>query len=326
VKSPSFPDILAAEGRLRGLIHKTPVITCSAINELAGAELFFKCENLQKVGAFKYRGASNAIRLLPEDQARKGVATHSSGNHAQALALAAKTLGVPATIVMPSNAPKVKVQAVRGYGAEIVFCEPTLQAREEELARVITATGATLIHPYDNPDIIAGQGTAALELLAQAPGLEGLFAPVGGGGLLSGTVLAAKGHAPTTPVYGAEPELADDAYWSLKSGRLMPPKPAITIADGLRTALSELTFSVLHGAVKGIYTVSEEAILQAMRLLMERTKMVVEPSGAVALAAVLAHKDEFAGKRLGIIISGGNVDLANPNIMSVFSATALEEV
>jgi len=306
---PYFEDVLAAAERIQGHVHRTPVVTCSGIDGIAGAELHFKCENLQKVGAFKARGATNAVLALDEEAALRGVATHSSGNHAAALARAASIRRVPAHIVMPSTAPPVKRAAVEGYGAEITECEPTLEARERTLEEVVARTGATFIHPYDEPMVIAGQGTAALELIADVPELEIVITPVGGGGLLSGTAIAVLGSRPEIEVWGAEPAGADDAFRSLRDGRLYPSVDPRTIADGLLTALSERTFRILRNHVGGILTVSEEGIVRAMRLLWERAKLVVEPSGAVPLAAVLEHRDQVAGRRVGLILSGGNVDL-----------------
>lgn len=313
---PRRPDVVAAAARIAPFVHRTPVATCGTLDALAGASLFLKCENLQKVGAFKIRGATNAVLLLPEREAARGVATHSSGNHAQALALAARRRGIPAYVVMPTGAPRAKREAVLGYGAEVIPCAPTLAAREAELARVVERTGAAFVHPYDNADVIAGAGTAALELLADAPGLDDVIAPVGGGGLLSGTCLAAAGAAgadgAAVRVFGAEPERADDARRSLAAGRIIPPDNPDTIADGLRTALGRLPFAILQRRVEAILTVSEAEIVAATRLLLERAKLVVEPSGAVPLAAVLRHRELFAGRRVGIVLSGGNLDLDRP--------------
>lgn len=306
---PSKQDLIDSRRRIELYINNTPILTSSMMNEMTGCEVFFKCENFQKVGAFKYRGASNAILKLSAEELAKGVATHSSGNHAQALALAAKVQGVKAYIVMPQTAPQVKVDAVKGYGAEITFCEPTLQAREDTLAQVVKDTGATEIHPFDNDDVIAGQSTAAQELLAEVDNLDIIMAPVGGGGLLSGTALAVHYFSPNTQVIAAEPEGADDAYRSFKSGILTPSVEPKTIADGLLTSLSERTFHIIQKFVKDIYTVDEEEIIQAMKLTWERMKIVIEPSSAVPIAALFKHKKALAGKRVGIIISGGNVDL-----------------
>ncbi len=310
-KIPDFIDILSAHERIKPFIHKTPVLSSESINKITGASLFFKCENLQKVGAFKFRGASNAILQLNEAQRKKGVATHSSGNHAAALALAAKNAGIKAYVVMPENAPEIKKKAVKSYGAEITFCAPTLEARESTLEKVIEKTGAVFIHPYDNSQIICGQGTAALELLQNKSDLDIVMAPVGGGGLMSGTAITAKGLNPKIKVFAAEPEMADDAYRSFKSGMLLPSVNPNTIADGLRTSLSELTFKIISNKVDIILTVSEKSVIKAMRLIWERMKIIIEPSSAVPLAAILEHSLMFEGKKVGIIISGGNVDLSN---------------
>lgn len=308
-KIPELNDIIEAHERIKPLIHKTPILTSISINKITGASVYFKCENLQKVGAFKFRGASNALALLHENAKRKGVATHSSGNHAAALALAAKNIGVKAYIVMPETAPEIKKKAVKSYGGEITFCAPTLEARESTLREVIKRTGASFIHPYNNTDIICGQGTAALELLAEYPDLDIVMAPVGGGGLISGTAIATKGINPEIEVIGAEPSNANDAYLSFKSGRLIPAKPPNTIADGLLTSLCDLTFKIISEKVDHLLTVSEKGIVEAMRMIWERMKIIVEPSSAVPLAAILEHKETFMGKNVGIILSGGNVDL-----------------
>lgn len=306
---PVFDDIKQAHARIQGLIHRTPVLTSESINNISGCEIYFKCENLQKVGAFKFRGASNAIACLGANEAASGVATHSSGNHAQALALAAKMRGIKAYIVMPSNSPQVKKDAVAGYGAEIVFCEPTLEARESTLNKVVTETGAVFIHPYDNFRVICGQGTAAAELLEETGYLDIVMAPVGGGGLLSGTSIAVKGISPETRVIAAEPEGADDAFRSLRDGCIHPSVSPKTIADGLLTSLSELTFTIIRGNVSGIVTVNDEYTIKAMKLIWERMKIIVEPSAAVTLGAILQKNEQFQGKKIGIILSGGNVDL-----------------
>lgn len=306
---PSKQELIDSRRRIELYINNTPILTSSMMNEMTGCEVFFKCENFQKVGAFKYRGATNAILKLSPEELAKGVATHSSGNHAQALALAAKVQGVKAYIVMPLTAPQVKVDAVKGYGAEITFCEPTLQAREDTLAQVVKDTGATEIHPFDNDDVIAGQSTAAQELLAEVDNLDIIMAPVGGGGLLSGTALAVHYFSPNTQVIAAEPAGADDAYRSFKSGVLTPSVAPKTIADGLLTSLSERTFHIIQKFVNDIYTVDEEEIIRAMKLTWERMKIVIEPSSAVPIAALFKHKKPLVGKRIGIIISGGNVDL-----------------
>jgi threonine dehydratase len=308
---PTFEDVLAAAERIRDHVHRTPVMTSQAIDEIAGARLHFKCENLQKVGAFKARGASNAVLSLDEQAAGRGVATHSSGNHAAALAFAAGIRGVPAHVVMPSSAPPVKKAAVAGYGALITECEPTLEARETMLEEVVEQTGATFIHAYDNPSVIAGQGTASLELITDVPDLDIVMAPVGGGGLMSGTAIAVSSSRPDITIRGCEPAGADDAFRSLRDGIRYPSVEPKTIADGLLTSLSDRTFRILSDKLEGILTVAEDSIVSAMRLLWERMKLVVEPSGAVPLAAVLEHPDQFNSRRVGLIISGGNVDLDN---------------
>jgi threonine dehydratase len=309
LRPPAFKDIQAAHERIKPFIHRTPVLTCSAVNDLCGAELFFKCENFQKAGAFKIRGAANTVLSLPAGEAEKGVATHSSGNHAAALALAARWRGIRAYVVMPENTPAVKKDAVGGYGAEIVYCAPTLKAREAGLEAVVRKTGAVFVHPYNDPRIIAGQGTAALELLEDVPDLDTVMAPVGGGGLLSGTALAVKALSPQTAVIAAEPAEADDACRSFHAGRIIPSVDPKTIADGLRTSLGELTFAVIRQNVQDIVTVSEAGIVHGMRTIWERMKIVVEPSAAVPLAALLERRLDLSGQRAGIILSGGNASL-----------------
>lgn len=308
----SVPDIEAirkAHQRVKRFIHHTPVLTCKSFNQIVDCELFFKCENFQKVGAFKFRGASNAVFSLSDKEAHCGVATHSSGNHAQALSLAAKNRGIKAYIVMPKNASKVKIKAVEGYGGSIVFCEPTLQARETTLARIVNETGATFIHPYNDYRIIAGQGTVALEFLEEVKNLDMVMAPVGGGGLLSGTALAVSSLSPQTQIIGAEPEGADDAYRSFYEGKIIPSINPKTIADGLLTSLGDKTFPIIRKYVHQIVTVSENAIISSMRLIWERMKIIIEPSAAVPFGTLLENKLDVKGKRVGIIISGGNVDL-----------------
>lgn len=297
-----------AHARIQPFVHRTPVLTSAGINEIAGCEIFFKCENFQKVGAFKARGAMNAALKLSPEQRAKGIATHSSGNHAQAIARAARILGIPAYIVMPENAPEIKKKGVRGYGGQIFECEPTLQARETTLAEVIAKTGATEIHPFNNYDVMEGQATAAKELIEETPPLDFIMAPVGGGGLLSGTLLSVAFFSPSTKVVAGEPAGADDAFRSLQSGKIEPSQ-SNTIADGLLTSLGTRTFPVIQKYVDRIITVSEEEIIAAMRLIWERMKIVVEPSAAVPFAALLKEKEKFAGKKVGIILSGGNVDL-----------------
>ncbi len=306
---PTAADIRAAAQRLAGRAHRTPVLTSASLDELAGAALFFKCESFQRGGAFKFRGACNAVLALSDEQAARGVVTHSSGNHAAALALAARLRGIPAYVVMPANAPEAKRRAVLAYGGRITDCEPTLAARHATAERVLAETGGVLVHPYDDPDVIAGQGTLALELHEQAPGLDAVVVPVSGGGLISGIALATAAVSPNTEVFGAEPERADDARRSFHAGRLEPPGPADTIADGLRASLSERTFAVIARHVRDILTVSEDEIVRAMRLLWERLKVIVEPSAAVALAAVLREPGRFRGRRVGVVLSGGNLDL-----------------
>ncbi|WP_437538535.1 pyridoxal-phosphate dependent enzyme [Sorangium sp. So ce726] len=304
---PTVEDIRGAGVRITPHAHVTPVMTSRTIDGIAGARVFFKCENLQRVGAFKFRGACNAVLSLSDEEAQRGVATHSSGNHAAALALAARIRGVAAYIVMPENAPAVKRAAVEGYGARVVSCAPTLRSREETIARVISETGAILVHPYNDARVIAGQGTAALELAAQVDDLDAVVTPVGGGGLLSGTAIA-TGALSRARTFGAEPEAADDAARSMREGRIIPSNDPVTIADGLRSSLGELTFAVLRERGVEIVTVSEEDIVKAMRVVWERMKLVIEPSAAVPVAAVLRRLVQ--GARIGVIVSGGNVDLS----------------
>ena len=308
--TPSLTDIRAAADRIRRHIHRTPVLSCAGIDRLVGARLFFKCENFQKVGAFKIRGATNAVLSLNERAAAAGVATHSSGNHAAALALAARLRGVPAYVVMPDTAPQVKKEAVAGYGAKITFCAPTLEAREAGLARIVADTGAAFIPPYNDERIIAGQATAALELLADIPDLDLILTPVGGGGLVSGTALTVRGLSPRSRVIAAEPEGADDAYRSFRAGHIIPSVNPQTIADGLLTSLGDKTFAIIRDCVDDIVTVEEADIIRAMRLIWERMKIIVEPSAAVPLGALLGRSVDVRGKRVAIILSGGNVDLA----------------
>jgi threonine dehydratase len=309
MEQPTINDIRDAARRIAPFVHRTPVLGCSALDQMCGARLFFKCENFQKAGAFKARGATNAVFSLDEHAAERGVATHSSGNHAAALALAARCRGIKAYVVMPENAPAVKRRAVAGYRAEIVTCKPTLEAREAGLAQVVKDTGATVIHPYNDYRVIAGQGTAALELCEEVPELDIVVAPVGGGGLISGTALAVHGVSPSTRVVAAEPALADDAYRSLRAGRIIPSSYPNTVADGLRTSLGDLTFPILRHYVEQIILVSDEEIVAAMRHIWERMKIIVEPSSAVPLAALLAGQLDLSARRVGIILSGGNVDL-----------------
>ena len=302
-------DIRRAAARIKPYAHRTPVITSATMDSVTGASLFFKCENLQRVGAFKFRGAANAVFSLGDAAARRGVATHSSGNHAQALALAARLRGIGATIVMPRDAPRVKVEAVRGYGARIVFSGNAPEDRERTLEEVLKETGAEFVHPSDDLRVIAGQGTCALEILEDVPSLDLVITPVGGGGLLSGTAVAVQGVSASTRVIGAEPAAADDAYRSFTSGTLFPSGNPKTIADGLRTSLGPNTFPLVRALVADIVTTSEEAIVRAMRLIWERMKVVIEASAAVPLAAIMEGKLDVEGKRAAIILSGGNVDL-----------------
>ncbi len=306
---PDLSAIRTAAARIRPYAHRTPVMTCASLDTQVGAQLFLKCENLQKVGAFKFRGATNAVFSLSDTEAARGVVAHSSGNHAQALALAARLRGIPAYIVMPDNAPAVKKAAVAGYGGQITFCAPTLAAREATQAAVVAATGATVVHPYNDVRVIAGQGTATLELLEDVPDLDVILAPVGGGGLLSGTAIAATELSPNIRVIGVEPAGADDAYRSLAAGSIIPSLQPQTIADGLLTSLGDLTFPIIRDRVEQIVTVSEEAIVAAMKFIWERAKLIVEPSAAVPIAALWERRIDLSGLRVGVILSGGNVDL-----------------
>jgi len=306
---PGFSDVEKAHQLIKPYIHRTPVLTSASINQILGGELYFKCENFQKVGAFKYRGATNAVRSLSNEEALRGVATHSSGNHAAALALAAKTRGIAAHVVMPSNSAEIKKKAVAGYGAHITFCEPTLEARESTLRSVIDKTGATEVHPYHNFKVIAGQGTAAKELIEDSPTFDLLLCPVGGGGLLSGTSISAKALTPQTRVIACEPSGADDAFRSFYGNQIFPSIHPKTIADGLLTSLGEMNYVLMKKFVDEVVTVSEESIVEAMRLIWERMKIIVEPSSAVPLAAILEGKIDIRKKIVGIIVSGGNVDL-----------------
>ena len=302
-------SIRAAHERIRPHIHRTPVLTSSRLNEASGSSLFFKCENFQKIGAFKARGATNAVFALDNATARRGVATHSSGNHGAAVARAAKLRGIPAHIVMPSNSAKVKIRAVESYGAHIVFCEPTEKAREATCAEAIKETGATLIHSFENENVVAGQGTAAVELLEDVSDLDVVMCPVGGGGLLSGTAIAVKSMRPKIKVIAVEPANADDAAQSFRAGRRLITEKKFTIADGLRTNVGEPNFAIIQRYVDDIVTVSEEAIVSAMRTIWETMKIVIEPSAAVPYAAIVENKINVSGKRVGIILTGGNVDL-----------------
>lgn len=308
---PLLKDIKKAHQRIQPYINKTTVLTCSSLDKMVGAKLFFKCENFQKVGAFKFRGATNAVLSLSEKDVSPGVVTHSSGNHAAALALAAKNRGITARIVMPSIAPQVKINAVENYGGIITFCEPTLKARETTASKIIQETGATMVHPFNDYRIIAGAGTAALEFLEEITDLDYMLAPVGGGGLLSGTALASKYINPKIKVIASEPKNADDAYLSIKAGYIIPPENPHTIADGLKTALGDKTFPIIQRFVDEIILVTEEEIIAAMRTIFERMKIIVEPSSAVVFAMLLFKKLKVEGKKVGMIISGGNVDFSS---------------
>lgn len=305
----SSNDIHQAAERIKPYVHRTPVLTNESLNQQVGAQVFLKCENLQKVGAFKFRGACNAVFSLIDEEAAKGVCTHSSGNHAAALALAARMRGIPAYIVMPSNAPQVKKDAVAGYGGLITFCEPTLEARESTLDRIRLDTGASVVHPYNDERVIAGQGTAALELLEDIPDLDVIIAPVGGGGLLSGTSIAVTEIKKGIRVIAGEPEMADDAFRSMQAGEIIPSVNPKTIADGLLTSLGMLTFPIIQKNVEQIVTVSEAGIIASMKFVWERAKIIIEPSSAVAIGVLWEKKIDLRGLKVGVIISGGNVDL-----------------
>jgi len=309
-KLPHFSDIENAYVRICNLINKTPVLKSSTINSFFKNDFYFKCENFQKVGAFKFRGASNAVSLLSQEHLKNGVATHSSGNHAAALALAASSKGAKSYIVMPNNSPQIKKNAVKDYGAEIIFCEPTLKAREETLNEIVNKTGATFIHPYNNFNIICGQGTCAMEFLKEIPDLDYLFVPLGGGGLLSGSLISAKAINPKIKVIGCEPAGANDAYLSLKSGKFVASEKPKTIADGLLTSLGTITYEIIMNNIDDIFTASEGNIILAMRTIWERMKIIVEPSSAVPLACIIENFKNVEHKKIGIIISGGNVDLS----------------
>lgn len=306
---PTLNDIRQAAERIRPYAHRTPVLTNESLNQKVGAQIFLKCENFQKVGAFKFRGACNAVYSLSDDEAARGVCTHSSGNHAQALALAAKIRGIPAYIVMPNNAPSVKKNAVAGYGGLITFCEPTLEARESMMERIRLDTGANVVHPYNDERVIAGQGIAALELLEDVPNLDVIIAPVGGGGLLSGTAIAATELKKGIRVIAGEPEMADDAFRSMKAGKIIPSQNPKTIAEGLLTSLGTLTFPIIQQRVEQIVTVSEAGIIESMKFVWERVKIIIEPSSAVAVAVLWEKKIDLSRLKVGVILSGGNVDL-----------------
>ncbi|MDN3669118.1 pyridoxal-phosphate dependent enzyme [Echinicola jeungdonensis] len=305
---PKLIEIKQAYQRIMAYVHRTPIMTCSTIDKMAGCEIFFKCENLQKVGSFKARGATNALLKLSPSQREKGVATHSSGNHAAALALAANLCGNKAYIVMPSNSSQIKKDAVKGYGGEIIECEPGQKFREAKLEEVLRNTGASYIPPYDHMDVIEGQATCALEMWEEKIPFDALITPVGGGGLFAGTILTTHYKSKKTPVYAGEPKGADDAYQSFKSKKYIPLKNPKTIADGLLTSLGKRNFEIILALGEDIFTVTDKEIVEAMQLIFERMKLVVEPSSAVALAAILANKKVFAGKKVGLILSGGNID------------------
>jgi len=307
--SISKEQIIEAHERIKPFIHKTPVLTSKTLNAFSGADLFFKCENFQKIGAFKIRGGMNAVLTLPKEKLKNGIATHSSGNHAQAIAFAARQVGTKAYIVMPSTSPKVKVDAVNGYGAEITFCEPNQQARETALQNIVDKTGAEFIHPYNDERVITGQATCAKALIEEIPGLDMILTPVGGGGLLSGTLLSAHYFSPATKVYAGEPEGAADAVLSLKTGKIEAAPYVNTIADGLLTKLGDITFPIIQKYVTNILTVNDDEMIAALRLVYERMKIIIEPSSVVPFAALMKNKELFAGKKMGIIFSGGNVDL-----------------
>ena len=306
---PTFDDVKAAHERIKPHIHRTPVLTSSYFNELVGAELFFKCENFQKAGAFKVRGATNAVFGLSEEDAAKGVCTHSSGNHALSLSYAAGRRGIPCNVVMPRTAPEAKKAAVRGYGGIITECEPSTTSREAVFAEVQAATGGNFVHPYNDPRVIAGQGTCSVEFMEQTGGVDMMVAPIGGGGMISGTCLTLSNIAPEVEIIASEPEQADDAYRSFKAGHIIADDAPVTIADGLKVPLKELTWHFVSNHVTKIQTASEQEIIDAMKLTWQRMKIVMEPSCAVPLATILKNKDRFAGKRVGVIVTGGNVDM-----------------
>lgn len=305
----SKEKVVEAHERILPFIHRTPVLNSTAINEMAGCEIVFKCENFQKIGAFKMRGASNAVLQLTEAQKKNGVVTHSSGNHAQALAKAAQSAGIKAYIVMPETAPKVKVAAVKSYGGQITFCPPTLIARETTAQKIIDEKGATFIHPYDNAEVILGQSSSAKELFEDYTDLDVFVCPVGGGGLLAGSILARDYFSPRTTIFAAEPQGADDAFQSFQAKKLIPQTSPNTIADGLLTSLGELNFPIILNGVENVITCNDEEIVFAMRTIWERMKIIIEPSCAVPLAVILKNKVLFKGKKVGVILTGGNVDL-----------------
>lgn len=307
--TPTWEDINWVHDNIQPFIHRTPVLSSLSVNKIAGAELYFKCENFQRIGAFKMRGAASASLFLTDAEREAGIATHSSGNHAQAVALTAQKQGMKAYIVMPETSSKPKVEATKGYGAEVIFCENSIQARQDTLDQVVERTGATFIHPFNDYHVIAGQATAAKELIEDVGELDIVMAPIGGGGLMSGTALVTRHLLPDAKVFGAEPEIVDDAYRSVQSGKIEVNTRIDTIADGLRTNLGEKTFDIIAKHVDQIFRVTEEAIVHAMRLTWERMKIIIEPSCAVPLAAILSHPEPFKGQKVGIILTGGNVDL-----------------
>ena len=306
---PTYEDVERAHERIRPHVHETPVLTSRTFNDLTGAKLFFKCENFQKAGVFKARGASNAVFSLSDAQAARGVATHSSGNHGLSLAYAAGRRGIPCHVVMPRTAPEAKKEAVRGYGGTITECEPSTSSREEVFARVVEETGAEFVHPYNDPRVIAGQGTCSKELLAQTGGLDAVIAPIGGGGMVSGTCLTLSSIAPDVEIFAAEPKQADDAWRSLRAGHIIADDAPVTVADGLKVPLKDLTWHFVKNHVSDILLAEEQEIIDAMYLIWQRMKIVVEPSSAVTLATILKNRETFAGKRVGVILTGGNVDL-----------------
>ena len=308
----SIDDVRAAAERIKGVGHRTPVLTSKTLDQLAGRKLFFKCENFQKVGAFKFRGGWNAVSMLSDGEAEKGVCTHSSGNHAQAVAYSAQKRGIPAYIVMPDNSPDVKLNAVKGYGANVTLCEPTLEARRTTLDEIAKKTGAAVIHPFNNPNVIAGQGTAALELIEEVSELDAVIAPIGGGGLMSGTCITTRSLLPNARLFGAEPKGADDAYRSLKEGKMLPQENPNTICDGLLTSMGENTWNILKDHLNDIYTVSDDEIIKAMKLIWERMKIIIEPSCATPVAVVMGTEfKQLKGiEKIGIILTGGNIDLS----------------
>ena len=308
----SIEDVRSAAKRIKGVGHRTPVLTSKTLDQLAGRKLFFKCENFQKVGAFKFRGGWNAVSMLSDNEAEKGVCTHSSGNHAQAVAYSAQKKGIPAYIVMPNNSPDVKLNAVKGYGANVTLCEPTLEARRTTLDEIAKKTGAAVIHPFNNPNVIAGQGTAALELIEEVGELDAVIAPIGGGGLMSGTCITTRSLLPKAKLFGAEPKGADDAYRSLKEGKMLPQENPNTICDGLLTSMGENTWNILKDHLNGIYTVSDDEVIKAMKLIWERMKIIIEPSCATPVAVVMSPEfKQLEGiEKIGIILTGGNIDLS----------------